>query len=273
MPKQDKKSYNRQPPGGRGTVRRSSGKGATFLTGLLAVFCLAAVFAVAALLTFAFPVKSIELYGESKYSESEILNAGGVRVGDNVITVSKSDVGANIAAKLPYVESVKVSKSLSGTVSLTVKPAKAAYCINSADSFYIVSDKDKILEKTSSAAEGLPLIKGVFVDEKDIGKTFDASADEKNEAYALLTQNIKKYKLNCDIIDISDSVNITFRVDNRFVVQLGAISNIDGKFSCLKGMIDKISAEDTGIINLKLWTENRREGYFKKCDISDYYNK
>ncbi len=272
MPKRNKKNNSRPTPKKHNPRRRTSKKGSSFLTGVLFLLCFASALGVAALLTFAFPVKNIELRGESRYSESEILNASGLRVGDNVITVSKSDIASAVASKLPYVESVKVSKSVSGTVSLTVKPAKAAYCINSADSFYIISDKDKILEKTSAAAEGLPLIKGVFVDEKDIGKTFVASANEKNEAYALLTDNIKKYKLNCDIIDISDSVNITFRTDKRIVVQLGAISNIDGKFSCLKGMLDKISEEDTGIINLKLWTENRREGYFKKCDINDYYN-
>ena len=72
-----------------GSRRRRRGR-FTFLYKLLSVLIICA--AIVAALTLFFKVETIEVMGESRYSEATILEAAGVSVGDNLYLLNKYTV-------------------------------------------------------------------------------------------------------------------------------------------------------------------------------------
>ncbi len=251
--------------------RSKTRKNGAFFRFSMVVVCLAAGLGIIASVTFAFPVKNISLYGESVYTKDEVLSAAAIGQGQNVVTLSPENINKRVTEKLPYIESVDVSKNINGTVSLTVNPAKEEFCVISKNKNYIISTSGRVLTSAEQTPEDLPIIKGVFVEDIAIGSTFSISDESISNVYKTVTDNIRTYGFDCDLIDISDTVNITFRIDKKIIVEIGSVTNINEKFRHLNSMLKSIGDEEEGIINLKLWSKNKPEGYFKKTSIENYY--
>ncbi len=251
--------------------RRKKSKG-TSLSGFFLVLCCFAL-AAAVIASFAgvFKVKKVELYGESPYSREEILSAAAVGVGQNIITISEQDINSRIIKKLPYVEKASVSRNIDGTLSVTVSPAKVSFCAFAPDGYYIVSDGNRVLQKSAEPQEGFMIIKGLCQSEESVGKTLKFDDSEIKKIFESLKFNLKAYKLDCDYIDMTDKMNITFRINGKFIVQLGSVSNADGKFKHLGGILEKLDEDASGVINLQLWTKNKPEGYFRQSSIDNYF--
>ncbi len=256
----------------RAAAKRSASKrkGAFFRFSMV-VICLVSGFGIIASLTFAFPVKSVKLYGQSVYTAEEVLSVAAIGQGQNVITLSPQKINERVTGEFPYIENVEVDKNINGTISLTVNPAKEEFCVISEGNNYIISTSGRVLTSSNQIPEGLPIIKGVFVEDITVGNKFSISDESMSNVYKTVTDNIRTYGFDCDLIDISDTVNITFRINEKIIVEIGSVTNINEKFKHLNSMLESIENDAEGIINLKLWSKNKPEGYFKSVSIQDYY--
>lgn len=252
-------------------VRKKSGGGFSPLGFFLVLCCILLAAALVASFAGLFRVTKIEIYGEAPYSREEILSAASVGVGQNIITLSENDVGSRITSRLPYVEKADISRNIDGTLSITVKAAKASFCAAATDGYYIISSSDKVLQKASDPPEGVMIIKGLCQKEETVGQKLSFDDAELKKIYETVKSNLKAYNLSCDYIDMTDKMNIVFRINDKYVVQLGSISNADGKFKHLGGILQKIDENATGIINLQLWTKNKPEGYFRQGSVENYF--
>ena len=117
---------------------------------------LAAAAVVLACVVF-FRVNSVEVMGNVRYTAEEIIEASGIRIGDNLVGLSRSRVSAAICTKLPYVENVSIKKVLPDGVVLKVSERVAAASVESAEGRWLISAQGKLLEKDTGAAKVLTI--------------------------------------------------------------------------------------------------------------------
>jgi len=72
------------------------------------------------------------------------------------------------------------------------------------------------------------------------------------------------------MIDLTDTVDIISKIDNRLIIELGSSTDLTYKIAHLSEMLKQMDATSTGVISLKLWSSAKPEAYFRNEDISQY---
>ncbi len=94
-----------------------------------------------------FRVNSIEVEGNVRYTAQEIIDASGVKTGDNLIALPASRVSASIRAQLPYVEGVTIRRVYPDGLVIRVTERVASASVDSAEGRWLISSQGKLLEK------------------------------------------------------------------------------------------------------------------------------
>ena len=229
-----------------------------FLFLCVAVFCVLA-------LTVLFPIKSFTVTGSEHYTKKEIIAASGLRTGDNIIVASEKQSLKRLRKELPYIEKVTFKRALSGELKIVVTEAeeKAAYQWN--NGYYPVSGENHILRKTGELPEGLLIIKAK-IQKPTVGEDIVFSSKRGKNTYESLLSYANNNGLNLNELDLSQEVSIAIKTEGRFLVRFGTKNYLEEKFRHLAAMIQKIAPEETGEIDLSMWTPTHTEGsYVKKA--------
>ena len=202
-----------------------------------------------------FKVSKIEVSGNNKYTKEEIISASGIHTGDNLFFINRIGAGSRIVVKLPYIDSVKITRSLPNSVTITVEESKAAACIEANGEIWSISRTGKFLGKLSEKdAALLAQVKGLSVGEAQVGELISVSEDEKPKLnylldilYQLQARSLVDKVANINMTDVSD---VSFEYDERFVVKLGENNNTEYKFGKLLSAISQLKADDAGTLEL-----------------------
>ena len=166
---------------------------------------LAAAAVVLACVVF-FRVNSLEVSGNVRYTAEEIIEASGIKTGDNLIGLSRSRVSASICTKLPYVENVNVKKVLPDGVVLRVSERVAAASVESAEGRWLISAQGKLLEKDPGSAR-VVTINGLTAAGPYPGGMIQVAGEEEttlNYVKELLTQlESHGWLEQCTVLDCS----------------------------------------------------------------------
>jgi len=254
---------------GRRRRRRTSGaKIALVVTVLLAL-----VIGVVLSLTVFFKVKSIDVYGETRYSSKEIIKAGKIELESNLIRLNSSLISKRIETALPYIEDVKVKKSLPTTVDLVVEAAQIAGYVEHNSHFYLLSTKGKVLEILSDKPENTATLLGVSVNDKKVCQYVEneqGSMDYVNKIYTALGQVMSK---NITEVNVTDRVGLTFVYNDRITVRLGSENDLSEKLKFVIKILsdpEKISQDDMGIIYA---TNAKKISFLRKGSYEEYLSQ
>ena len=93
-----------------------------------------------------FRVDTVSVLGAQKYTAWDVSQASGIQVGDGLLTLSKARVAGKIQSALPYVDEVKISVTLPGTVNIEIKELQVTYAISAQDNSWwlIAADGDVV---------------------------------------------------------------------------------------------------------------------------------
>ena len=91
-----------------------------------------------------FRVNSVEVTGNVRYTSAEVIQASGIQMGDNLITLPRSRISAAIRAQLPYVEGVSIRKALPDGVVLKVTERVAAASVDSSEGRWLMSSQGSV---------------------------------------------------------------------------------------------------------------------------------
>ena len=94
-----------------------------------------------------------------------------------------------------------------------------------------------------------------------IGKAVEYSNDSQAELVENLSKLLGNKEIKINSIDVSNVINITVKVEDKFTVNLGTNEYLEQKIAHLSGMIDSIG-ERVGDINLSMWTPENSQGSF-----------
>lgn len=238
----------------RGRKKRRRRKNLGFFRKLLTLFIIAV--AIVFGMTIFFKVSETHVEGNLRYSEEEVANASGILVGDNLIMTNKSAAANLILEKLPYVQEVRISRSLPGTITISVKESVAVgVMVSDHSDYWLIDISGKLLERIpESEAENYMQITGVSILSPSAGGIFALSASEKEKENQLKTllgllneYDILQYVRE---IDMAKSYDIHLSYDDRFEVWLGDYSDMDYKVKYLITVIGQLSENQKGVIDL-----------------------
>ena len=107
--------------------------------------------AVAAACIVFFRVNTIQVEGNVRYTAQEVIDASGVKTGDNLIVLPGGRVSAAIRAQLPYVEGVTLQRAYPDGLVIRVTERVAAASVDSAEGRWLISAQGKLLEKDNGS--------------------------------------------------------------------------------------------------------------------------
>lgn len=215
-------------------------------------------------LTVLFPIKDITAKGSEKYTSEQIVALSGLKMGDNLFMSSvKTDA---LREKLPYIESVKIKRTLPDSVTISVKDAVPYACYYSDGIYYTVSRAGYVLESGEEKPDSLFEIRTGGV-KCILGKAVTFTSNKTQDLISEIGGLSEEYGLALNYIDVTDELTLTVKIENRFIVNLGTSNYLDKKFAHLLGMTKNIETTKTGKINLSMWTAENTEGTFVEGGI------
>lgn len=107
--------------------------------------------AIAAACIVFFRVNTMEVEGNVRYTAQEIIDASGVKTGDNLIALPASRVSASIRVQLPYVEGVSLQRAYPDRLIIRVTERVAAASVDSSEGRWLMSSQGKLLEPDTGA--------------------------------------------------------------------------------------------------------------------------
>lgn len=219
------------------------------------------VLAVVLSMVIFFRVQHIEVEGVRYYTEEEILAVAGVAEGDNLLTLSRSEISGNIMAAREYIDSVKVTRKLPNTLILTVTELDPNYAVQDVlgDYYLITAQGETIKNITARQAANYILVQELVIETPTVGEEVQIHGDSalargQLSAMKMLLQELENAELVKEISSVSvpSSYKISLRYGERFAVELGNTDRLDYKLAYLKAVIAEEKSYTTGTIDLTL---------------------
>ncbi|MCB6366250.1 FtsQ-type POTRA domain-containing protein [Intestinibacillus massiliensis] len=212
-------------------------------------------------LTVFFKVETVEVVGDTRYPADELRQTLGVEKGDNLFFWGKTAGIGRLLAKYPYLDEVRVKRSLPDTLVLSVTECVPRAAIRSGDGYFLIDPKGKLLEEVTADGVGdLPLISGVTLGDAGVGQILGEKGDEgRTQLFTLLGALTDAGLMGeVDFINLDSLLDIRVGYQGRFDVQFGAITGLDRKIRFLQTVVDeRLSPSDVGIIDLRDETRAR----------------
>ena len=206
----------------------------------LVVILLVITAAVTISYTFLFNVDKIKVSGESDmYTAEDIVNASGIRKGDNLLRMKSEESEQAILDKLLYVETAEISKKFPTSVEINVTRCIPAFNVQYEDGTLLISKKGKILADNSYITDKLPVIYGYDPADVTPGRPLGSKNEHKGEAFeeiiSAFTGNID-YKISS--VDMSDEFSIIVNYENGTVFKMGTWSEVEYKLNLAKTVME-----------------------------------
>lgn len=212
---------------------------------------------IALVLTMFFDINTITVSGESAYSAEQIIEASGIKTGDNLIFISKQKANELITTKLPYIGSAEFKRRLPSKLEIIVKKADPVYAA-AKDGYYILLDENgKVLETgLEYIGENLILLKTEEIVSAETGKIITLN----NEKALGKLKEVREACIECGLsditaVDLSNIYNIKLEYQGRITLVLGETNsgNLTKKLDLGKAAIETQNKENSayrGTINL-----------------------
>ena len=232
---------------GRGRRGRRFGVLYKLLT--LVVVCAAAVLA----LTLFFKVESVEVTGNSRYSAQEIQDACGVQLGDNLYLLSKPDMVQRLHQRLPYIDEVRITRSLPNTLCVQVTEFSTVYAVEQEGTVWLLTSGGKIVEPAAERGD-TPLIDGCELLAPSLGGDVSFALELQNRQeslFALLTA-LESAELTGDVraIHLGDPTVLSMDYTESFTVEMPYGADYPRLLRYLTLVIEELETNLTGVIDL-----------------------
>lgn len=202
-----------------------------------------------------FRVSDIEVIGNSHYTDSEIIRAIDIEEGDNLFFFDRFAALSRVFAKLPYVDKVTVERKLPNKVVIEVTESTALAYLVLGDECWTMDHNCKILGKASAdELSNLIAVRGISPGTLLIGEplqTEDGSQEPVDYLTEILSQiQDRGLSSRVTVVELSDNMQAQLQYGGRLTVQLGGNTGTEHKFGMFVAVLDKLSDEDVGYLDL-----------------------
>lgn len=227
----------------------------------LVFICIVAVITLAVLsLTVFFPVEKITVEAKnSVYTSEQIIKASGIKKGEN-LWMTGFNAEEKIPTLLPFVAKVEVKRKFPSSIIIKTTPAKAVYTLSFKNDYYVCDDEYKVLEVKKECDEKLVLISGAEVSETKAGNKITFTDEKKQEVLKKIFSFLAEKNIKYNSVDITQLMEMTVMVEDRFKVELGSSAHLNLKIAHLAGMLKNIDEDVRGSIDLSDYTPENNRG-------------
>lgn len=236
-----------------------------------------------------FKVEHVAVAGAKKYTAWDVMEASGIRTGENLLTINRAKISGKIRTQLPYVKSVRVGIKLPDTVNIEIVEMDVVYGIEAADSsWWLMDASGKLVEKISaSAAKGYTQILGVRLNNPEIGQQAVAEepepdqTDEAGQTVPVTVRGSERLAAVISILqyleengvigqaaslDVTSLKDIQLWYEDRYQVLLGDTTRLSFKIQSMKQAIDQQKHYQTGIMDVSftIWPDEVNLSQFPK---------
>lgn len=222
-------------------IRRKKRQKKNKIVGIISLVLIVAIVTVVLSLTVFFKISSINIVNNNLYSEEQILRMIDFNVNENMFMIGKSKQEANIASKLPYIKSAKITYKLPSTVVITVTETTAKYFYKVDDAFYLLDEDLVVLEgNVTELPEGVAEIQEVRFKPFEIAQKAVVDDEKTAKQMNIIVEALKKTDLDkiTAVKPVNESTNFLV-YDGRINIKLGSLTNLEYKLTLAKSGIDK----------------------------------
>ena len=252
-----KRTTNRRAEAQKPMRRVPAGSGMAGKLIIMAALAAAVVFGVAIF----FKVGRIEVQGNAIYSDETVVEASGLELGDNLLTVSRAAVGGSVKAALPYVDQVSVGRVLPDTVVISVKESELVFAAQTdTNAYWLISPSGKALERIDeSLLEQYPQIVGLTLQNPTAGQTVTAVNSSTLDAVLTLFSELDGTGILEHVagLNVEKEYDMILQYDDRYEIDLGSSDRLPYKVQYLQAILAQLSDFQAGTIDLTLTEANR----------------
>ncbi len=195
--------------------------------------------------TFLFNINEIKVSGESDmYTAEEIVDASGIKEGDNLLRLNPKKSEQEILDKLLYVETAEVDRDFPSSLEITVTRCVPAYNISYDNGVLLVSKKGKILADNGFITDGLPVIYGYEPSVKFAGKPVNSGNQHKADAFAELMESLSGDRSEeIASVDMTNEFSIVVNYKNGMVFKMGNWNDVNYKLGLASNVMEDESVK------------------------------
>lgn len=209
------------------------------------VVILVATFGITMSMTFLFNIDKIVLSGESEnYTYMQIVEASGIRVGDNLIRLDTKKAEQKILDELLYVETADVNKDFPSILKIHVTRCIPAFNVKYDSGVLLVSRKGKILSDNEYIVDNIPIIYGFEPVDTEPGKQILSKNENKEEAFLQITNRFDHDDgSGISSIDLTDEYKIDVTYRNGVVFKMGNWNDVEYKLDLAANVMNDDSVK------------------------------
>lgn len=225
--------------------------------GIMLAVVAAVVFGVAIF----FKVNTIEVQGNSVYSAQDVIDASDFAIGDNLLTVNKDTAAGNIMARLPYVQSVSIGRSLPDTIIIQVHESQSAFAVNTeTNTVWLISTQGKALERADpEQLEQYPQIVGVVLNSPTAGQMVSSLDQKKLDAAVAVLTGLEGTGIleHVSAVNVEKEYDLVVQYEDRYEIRFGGTDELEYKIQYLTAILSELSDFQAGTIDLSFQEGNK----------------
>ncbi len=232
------------------------------LLALIVIIIAAVAFA---MLSPIFNLKNIEIEGNSKITNDEIISLSGIKIDENIFKVHNLGVIKNIKQNA-YIKDATIHKKLPGTLEIKIQERQPSYMLEYGNGYVYVDNQGYMLE-ISSIKMNLPILLGTFTSKESYKEGNRLNEEDLNKLGTVL--KIMNVAQNNQISELITKINIQntnnytlyFETEGK-IAYLGDCSNLETRMLYLVGILEREKSNPGEIfINMNLNTD---DAYFRE---------
>ncbi len=203
---------------------------------LIILLTVVAVAVVVRLLLFLVPIREIVICDTSYHTEEELLEALDLETGERMFGFSKKKAEKRMLKDCTLLSSVRIRRSLGGTVTVSVEEKKSDFYVNVSGTYCLLGRADfRVLLECDSPdrflAHGfyeisLPDVRVAF-----LGDKLEYGSEKENEYVSVFLDAIDTSPLKDRVTGVraAERFNLSVIIDGRYDVALGDVRDIGDK--------------------------------------------
>lgn len=244
-------------------LRRRSHRRHVLIVFYLFLFLAVLGTAAALSLTVLFRITGVRVTGTSRYSEQQIVDASGIKTGDNLFLIRTKEDALAIRRKLPYLGSVRISRRFPDQVQIDVQAANVLGAAAYGTGYVLVGGDGTVLESVVAQPKGCILFRGLKIKKAQPGLPIKFTDSDQESIFKTTMDAVEKGGIGkITAADFSQPARILLVYDGRVSINLGLPADLAYKLKFAKSLLqNNIKSTEKGTLNLSTVSDTNR-AYF-----------
>ena len=182
-----------------------------------------------------FRVKSIRVEGSTHYTEEEIIEASGIKLGDEILAIgSKDEIRKRIWTwdTNRYIDEVQIKTGISSVI-IRVAPPKNLMYTEFNDKYYMIDRNFRVLREGESEEDfvGIPRVELPTILSLAVGSELNFEEDTDLSYVGALLDTLEDARLleNVTVLNVSSKFSLSYQTANGCRVELGRAGDLSSK--------------------------------------------